>query len=237
MQVYAPSIYSLPALVGEQYVLSAVLHETPDTVLYAATQKNMRREVVLESLRPEAMADYIKVQKFLDSARAQSRMSGGAIASSLELIFADNTWHLAKERIEGEPLDVMVAQNRKLSACAVGELMQLLCRICLCMDIENIAGEPFNLQHLYYMSPGFRLRNPAIGGERKRTTSRRVLTQAAADLLSLVDESSPHASELCDILRRMRYPSNWTSLSPLHYDEDLVRLQQQFVVTQGCPEP
>jgi len=232
MQVLAPSIYSLPALVGEQYVLSAVLHETADTVLYAATQKDMRREVIMESLRPEAMSDHMKVQAFLDSARAQSRMSGGPIASTLELIFADNTWHLAKERIEGVPLDVMVSEGRKLSACSVGELMQMLCRICLCMDIEGIAGEEFLLQHLYYMSPGFRLRNPAVGGKRKRTTSRAVLTTAANELLQLVDETSPHAVELCELLRRMRYPSNWTSLSPVYYDEDLVRLQQQFSVCQ-----
>ena len=52
------SVYNLPILVGEQYVLSAVLSETADTVLYAATQKDMRREVVVESLRPEAMSDH-----------------------------------------------------------------------------------------------------------------------------------------------------------------------------------
>ena len=41
------SSYPLPFLVGNQYVLSAVLNETADTVLYAATQKDMRREVVV----------------------------------------------------------------------------------------------------------------------------------------------------------------------------------------------
>ncbi|MBR5894991.1 MAG: hypothetical protein IKZ13_05570 [Akkermansia sp.] len=222
------SVYNLPILVGEQYVLSAVLSETADTVLYAATQKDMRREVVVESLRPEAMSDHLKVQAFLENARAQSLMSGGSIASSLELVYAHETWHLAKERIEGDPLDVMVAEGRKLSAFAICELMQMLCHICLCMDIEDIAGEPFLMQHLYYTNPGFRLRNPARGGKRGRTTSRRVLTAAAADLMQLVDETSPRAADLCDIMRRMRYPSNWTSLSPLYYDEELVRLQQLF---------
>lgn len=223
----ASDTYALPFALGPRYMLISVLRETADTVLYCARQNDMGRDVVVESLKREAMEDPMKVQGFLEAARAQSRMGGGPIASSLELLFAEDTWHVARERIEGESLDVMVAEGRKLPAFAVCELMQLLCHICICMDMEDIAGEAFLLQHVYYMSPGFRLRNPALGGERSRTTSRRVLTTAAADLLQLVDESSPHAADLCDILRRMHYPSNWTPLSPLHYDEDLVRLQER----------
>ena len=223
----AASTYTLPFPLGSRYILTSVLSETADTVLYSARQNDMSRDVVVESLRPEAMEDHMKVQCFLETARAQSRMSGGPIASSLELFYAEDTWHLARERIEGDPLDVMVAEGRKLPAFAVCELMQMLCHICICMDIEGIAGENFLMQHVYYMAPGFRLRNPAMGGERTRTISRRVLTTAAADLLQLVDEASPHASELCDILRRMHYPSNWTPLSPLYYDEELVRLQER----------
>ena len=58
------STFSLPALVGGQYVFTAVLRETADTVLYAATQKNMRREVVVETLRPHAMTDPLKEPRF-----------------------------------------------------------------------------------------------------------------------------------------------------------------------------
>lgn len=222
------SSYPLPFLVNNQYVLSAVLNETADTVLYAATQKDMRREVVVESLRPEAMQDPVRVKRFLDTARAQASISGGPIASPLELMFAEETWHVSRERVEGDPLDVMAAEGRKLPAAAVCELMRMLCRICIAMDIEGIAGEEFLLQHIYYVNPGFRLRNPALGGKRTRTTSRRVLTSAASDILQLVDAASPLSAELCDILYRMRYPSNWNTLSPLYYDEELVRLQQSF---------
>lgn len=218
--------FTLPKLIGNRYVLSAVLRETADTVLYAATQKDMRREVVVETLRPGLADDVERVQAFLGKARAQAGMSGGRIASTLELFHDEDTWHLAKERIEGTPLDVMVAEGRQLSACDICELMQLLCHICIGMDIEGIAAEPFHLRYLYYQSPGFRLRNPALGGTRERTSSRRVLTAAAADLLELVDLCSPNATELCDILNRMQYPANWTPLSPLYFDEELVRLQQ-----------
>ncbi len=226
--MFAVAVYPLPFLLGKQYMLSAVLSETADTVLYAAMQKDMRREVVVESLRPSAMQDSVRVKQFLDTARAQARIGGGPIASTLELLCAEDTWHIVRERVEGAPLDVMVAEGRKLPAATVCELMQMLCRICIAMDIEGLAGADFLLQHLYYMNPGFRLRNPALGGKRSRTSSRRVLTAAASDLLQLVDAASPFSAELCDIFLRMRYPSNWTPLSPLYYDEELVRLQERF---------
>lgn len=223
-----PAPYSLPFIVGNRYVLSSVLNETPDTVLYSANQKDMRREVVVESLRPTAMQNPLCVQEFLDTARAQTRMGGGPIASTLELLYAEDTWHLARERVEGVPLDEMVKSGDKLPASDVCELMMLLCRTCIKMDIENIAGAKFMLQHLYFINPGFRLRNPALAGKRSRNTSRRVLISAASDLQPLVDASSPHAAELQAILRRMQYPSDWSTLSPLFYDEELVRLQQKF---------
>ncbi|MBR5887147.1 MAG: hypothetical protein IKZ07_02955 [Akkermansia sp.] len=223
--------FALPALVGAQYVFSSVLSETADTVLYCATQKDMRREVVVETLRPHLAGDAERVQAFLAKAHAQACMSGGGVASALELFYAEGTWHLAKERIGGIPLDVMKESGRLLSACDICELMQQLCHICISMDIEGIAAEPFQLRYIYYQSPNFRMRNPAVGGVRERTFSRRVLTAAAAELIGLVDLCSPNAAELCDILNRMQYPGNWTPLSPLYYDEELVRLQQHCCET------
>lgn len=225
--------YSLPALVGGQYVLSAVLSETADTILYSATQKDMRREVVVETLRPSLADDPVRVHSFLEKARVQACMSGGVIAATLELFHADGTWHLAKERVEGVPLDSMVAEGKQLPACDVCDLMQMLCHICIGMDIEGIAAEPFHLHYLYYQNPGFRLRNPALGGSRERTSTRRVLKAAAAELLALVDLCSPHATELCDVLHRMQHSANWTPLSPIYYDEELVRLQHYFCDSQS----
>ena len=50
-------MYSLPKLLSGQYMLTAVMRESADTVFFAAMQKDLRREVVVESLRSEAMQD------------------------------------------------------------------------------------------------------------------------------------------------------------------------------------
>ncbi len=214
------SVYSLPAWVGEQYIFSSILRETPDTVLYAATQKDMQRDVVVESLRPRAARDSLRVQAFLESARAQARMGGGYIASPLELLYADDTWHLAKERIKGDSLDLMLAGGHKLSSFSICELMLRLCHICLCMDLEGIASVPFRLQSIYAVEMGFLFENPATHGERPRTASRHILSEAARQVEPLLDMSSAHAAEVLALLERVRWTVNWSSLSPILFDED-----------------
>lgn len=221
------SVYALPALVGEQYILSSVLRETPDTVLYAATQKDMQRDVIVESLRPKAAGDSLRVQAFLDSARAQARMGGGYIASPLELLYADGTWHLAKERIKGDSLDLMLASGRKLPSSSICELMLRLCHICLCMDLEGIAGAPFRLQSIYAVEMGFFFENPATHGERSRAASRRMLSEAARQVEPLLDMASAHADDVLALLERVRWTINWSSLSPILFDEDFACLRLQ----------
>ena len=63
------SAYSLPRVVAEQYILTSVQSEDTDTVTYAATQKNMSRDVLLRSLRLAAMQDDRKVRAFVETAR------------------------------------------------------------------------------------------------------------------------------------------------------------------------
>lgn len=57
--------YNLPRVIGEQYILSSIVQETATTVTYAATQKDMRREVLVEGLRPAAAHDDRKRQSSL----------------------------------------------------------------------------------------------------------------------------------------------------------------------------
>lgn len=227
------SVYTLPALVGEQYMFTSVLKESADTVLYAASQKDMRRDVVVESLRPEAARDPLRVQAFLDSAKAQARLGGAHIASALELLYADETWHLAKERIKGDSLDSMLASGRKLASSDVCELMLSLCHICLCMDMEGIASVPFSLQSVYAVGIEFRFDNPATGGGRDCSTSRRTLSEAARQIAPLLDPASPRAGQVRELLRRMELTVNWSALSPLLFDEDFVRLQMQILQEQA----
>ncbi len=220
----------LPAMLGEQYFLSSILKKTPDKILYLAQQKDIRRNVYVESLRHEVLGDDAKVAFFLESARAKSRHSFKFIGLSLELLFHNDTWHLIYEKIQGEPLDKMIATGSYLTPSRISEFLLNLCHICIFMDIEGVATEPFSLERCYLMDHDFRMDNPAIAGQRKRSTSRIYLHDAVMKIEPLLEKKSPHAEALLDILRRMRYLANWETITPMLFAEELAQFQLRVLL-------
>lgn len=223
------SCYNLPHVVGEQYILTSVLEEREDSVIYAATQKDMQREVKVESLRPEAEDDEQKCRLFLDNARARVRCSVTPhIAATLELLYAEGTWHLAEELIKGEPLDMMLANGRVLSGSMFCLLLLRLCRACMLMDAEGLASLPFSPAHVYLTETDFRFDNPAVSGPRANGTSRQYLRSAAQSIAPLLDPTAPEADRLAELVTRMRCAADSGPLCVLGFDEEVVRLQMSI---------
>lgn len=223
--------YSLPKLLAGQYMLTAVLRETPNTVVYAATQKDLRRDVVVESLRPELMADPYKVQAFIETAKAQSRMGGKFIALVLEFLRAENTWHIARERIQGAPLDDLLSSGETVTVATWCELMLTLIRSCIRHDMLGVATAPFSLQNAYYMGLGFRLDNLAESGVRKPCSSCRDIRNAARAILPNVDAACVHAHDLTIILNNILQSTHQTTLTALDVYAEFIRLQ--MLVNRG----
>ena len=223
-------------MLGDQYMLSNLLRETPDTIVYGAQQKDIRRDVIIESLRPEAMADDDKVSFFLRTAKAQSRMKPKNVATALELFFMDESWHLAKEKIAGEPLDMLLSRGEKLSSPMMCELLMQLCHICLYMDVEGIASIPFALEDCYLMGHDFRFANMAVAGERLRSASGLTLQAAARAVLPLLDTASPMASAVQELLQRIEYAESWETLTPVYYAEELTQLNLRIIWMPGEEE-
>lgn len=223
--MFSATVYNLPKLLGGQYMLTAVLAETVDTVVYAATQKDLRREVVVETLRPERMTDPHKVQFFLETARAQTGMGGKFVATVLELLYAEDTWHIARERIQGEPLDELLASGERGSAATFCELMLTLIRTCIRQDMQGVASTPFFLQNAHFMGLGFRLDNLALAGPRDPGSSGRDIRNAAHEILFMVDPATPRAEDMRVILRNILNTTRWVQLTPLDVYAEFVRLQ------------
>lgn len=218
-------IYNLPRVIGEQYILSSIVQETATTVTYAATQKDVRRDVLVEALRPSVVKDPRKVHFFIESARTKAHIMNPHVASPLELLEDEGTWYLANERIQGEPLDMMVSNGRLLSAAVICGLLKQLCRVCFYMDVERIATLPFSLEHTYMMEMEFRFDNMAVAGPRRHGESREYMKGAAVLISPLLDMSSTLAEPVELVLGRLRSGSDWEPLSPILFDEELTRLQ------------
>lgn len=226
------SAYSLPRVVAEQYILTSVQSEDADTVTYAATQKNMSRDVLLRSLRPAAMQDDRKVRAFVETARLQARLEHPNIAAPLELLEADGTWHLAMEHIKGEPLDMMVSNGRVLPSSVICGLLMQLCRVCIYLDIERVNSVPFALENTYLMDVGFRFGNMALAGPRPRNASKKYLAAATRLVAPLLDMETPLAMHIMRVMEHMQSMGSWRPLTPVYLDEELTRLQMEILRVQ-----
>lgn len=227
--MYLSVPYELPKIIGGQYILTSVVRELPHAFVYAATQKDLQREVHLVSLRPEAKNDPVQEQFFLETARLQASIEHPSLSCALELLYAEDTWHFARERVNGEPLDMMLANGRVLPSDRLCGLLQQICRVCIFFDIRRVSCRPLQPDLVYQMDfGGFRFENMALAGEREPNASQEYLTGAVDMLLPLLDRQSVHADQVLEVMHRMRSTASWQTLSAVLFDEELVRLQMEI---------
>lgn len=216
-------------LVGEQYMLTSILRETRDTILYRASQRDLRREVIVECLKHAAAEVPRKVQLFLDTAKVQAKFQGQHLSRVLEMLEIDGTWLVAKEQPAGEPLDMMLTDNRQLPMLEVCRLMILLCKLCLRLDAQGIACTKFHPEDVYYDGTDFTLSNPAHAGTRSLGSSRRYLASAARDLLPMIEETGAKVGAVNSLLTRMSRCRDNTTYQPALFLSELSRLHTAII--------
>ncbi len=210
-------------MLGNQYMLSEVLEERPDRVLYAAQHTDIRRDVIVDCLRPELASDENVVTGFLATARAKVHLPSKRVAVVHEMLNEDGSWQLVSERIAGEPLERLLAGGAGISPFLMARLIRCLCRITLWMDIENLASMGFELRHCYLVGSDFRFVNPVIAGYREATASRDYLVEAATKILPLLDMDEEGSEEMRKFLTNIHEEAQWTVLTPQEIaDEALV---------------
>ncbi len=218
-----PLPYRVPTMLGEQYMLSEVLEELPDRVIYAAQHRDIRRDVIIDCLRPELANNEDVVAGFLATARAKVHLPSKRVAVVHEMLNEDGSWQLVSERIAGEPLERLMAGGAGLSPFLMARLVRCLCRISLWMDVENLNSMRFELRHCYLVDNDFRFVNPVVAGYRPRTASRDYLVEAAQKILPLLDMSADGSQEMKTFLMNIHEEAHWTVLTPQEIaDEALV---------------
>jgi len=227
-----PMPYRLPAMLGEQYMLRHVMDETNDVIIYDAEHKDIRRDVIIESMRPSSMRDDVKIELFLESARLRSSIKFNTLAASLELLFIDDCWHFISERIKGDSFNLLLSQGDLLNSHQICSLMRQICTLCIYLDIEGIASRKFALDEIYLSNGSFRMNNPACAGVRTRNASRGYITTAATALVKFLDTHSYLADGVNMILDRMQFEESWYTLSALTYSNELMQMQLRIMAKE-----
>lgn len=214
-------MYSLPKVIGDRYVLTSVLRDLPTTVMFIGVQNDIRREVVIEALRPE-LATEEHVEMFLETARAQSRNNYDFVSKVFEIIHVDNRWYLVRERLKGVPLNVLEAMGHRLEPRQLYGLLRQYLRCIIYMSIMQIASRPMDLESLYMSDDGFfRCGNPAIGGPRTLEMAEGDVRALGELGLQMVDEESEGASDLMQLCLRMKNLRDGHPASCLFFCEEI----------------
>lgn len=221
-------MFTLPKLLGDQYVLTSVLKERPSHFVFAATQKDLRREVRVKSLKRECSSSD-EIANFLATAKAQSLCRHYSISSTLELFEADGTWHLAQERWNGEPLDILAANSKRLPPLQCCSLLREVCHTVAFLDTMRLASKPFEPDGVYLRSDGsFRFDNPATSGIRTRAMREQTLHEAASWVLRLIDTNAEFANRTSSLALRMVQMQASSPLTATNFAEELSLLQYQM---------
>ena len=99
-------------LIGERFVIEGPLGQGGMGAVYRARQKIVNRPVALKILKPDAAAKPGAVDRFLAEAQAVSQLKNPHTVTLFDVGHTDgNQLYYAMERIEGEPLSIVIARG------------------------------------------------------------------------------------------------------------------------------
>ncbi len=224
-------MYTIPKLLDGQYVLTSVRKDLPECVVFAATQKDLRREVLVVSLKPACCTLEGKA-RFVAAARAQSLCRHSFVSAPLELFEADGAWHLARERWSGTPLDVLMANGRLLSPMQCCVLLREICHLVITLDAMRLASIRLEPDEVYLRGDGsFRFDNPAVCGSRTQAMREQALKAAGSWVLHLVDMSREYSKRTASLALRMVQTQASSALTAVNFSEEVSILQYQMGFT------
>lgn len=221
-------MYTLPKLLDGQYLLTALHKELPESIIYTATQKDLRREVRVKSLKRKFHTTDGNARFFAD-AEAQTMCCHPFISAPLELFEAEDTWHLSYESWEGEPLDIISVNKRTISPLQCCLFMREMCHLILSLDALRLANRPLGMDEIYLRADGsFRINNPAIGGVRTAEMREELIKSVGSWVLRLIDPSSVAASRISSLALRMVQMQACSALTAVNFTEEISVLQYQM---------
>lgn len=104
--------------------------------VYLANDTQLDREVALKILSAEVASDAQRLQRFLQEARAASKLKGEHAAHIYDVSEADNTYYIAMEYVEGHSLDKLIAAH----TLDVREVVRLGAQIAEALEEAHVRG-------------------------------------------------------------------------------------------------
>jgi formylglycine-generating enzyme required for sulfatase activity len=142
-----------PVVLGD-YELKEKRRSTTTTDSFRALQRSMKREVLLERLKPELCDDRVAVRAFRAKVRAQANVSCPWIAAVYEAQETDGAIFYTRELVKGQNLEELAAAGNRMTSEETLHLLRAAGEAMTWLAERNLPRESLERYHLYHGTDG-----------------------------------------------------------------------------------
>jgi hypothetical protein len=194
--------FSSEELTLGDYRLKELLEEGPVTRTWLAEQKSVRREVLIDELRPEA---YHAREEFLADVRTKAAVDHPLIGPVFEAVSNDTTCFFAREKLPGTTLEEHLRLGKPLRPVTMAGLLRKLSEANSQLESRGYASTPLDLGDIHLEENGIvRLVNLVVAGDRDPDQSRNDVVYLGTKLVALLAHQQPGATRTLALLSWMR---------------------------------
>ncbi len=204
-------------LLGE-YRLKELLHETPIARTWLAEQVSVRRQVLVDELKPEQASH---MDDFIADVRAKAAVDHPLIGSVYEAVAEPGCCFFAHELLPGTNLEDRRLASTNLKPFRLAQYLHRIAEVHLQHENLGQATSPLGLHHVHLDDQGVvRLDNLVISGARTPDQSARDILHLGKSLPSLVADGQPGTTRMLTLLGWMRgegieQPVGWSQISEI----------------------
>ncbi|BCU76589.1 SUMF1/EgtB/PvdO family nonheme iron enzyme [Luteolibacter sp. LG18] len=190
-----------PTLLGD-YRLIELLAEGPLTRTWLAEQVSVRRNVLVDELRPEAEEAR---ESFLADIRSKAAMDHPLIGSVYEAVAKDEHCFFAREKLAGATLEERLHATEAMRPSELAHAVRRVAEANLYLESRGQATAQLDPEDIHLEDSGVvRLVNLAVAGEREPERSVQDIVNLGERLVPLVADGHPGASRMLTLLAWMR---------------------------------
>lgn len=217
------------------YRLKELLEEGPITRTWLAEQIAVRRDVLIDELRPEMVQHR---ESFLADIRAKAAVDHPLIGSVYEAVSDATNCFFARERLPGATIGDRLRAGATMKPAMVAHLLRRVSEAQLHLETKAQDCAPLDPDDIHAEDNGvIRLVNLAMAGTRAPERSREDLVALGQSLVPLVGDSLPGASRTLTLLAWMRgegvaQPISWEQVHAY-----AGQIEQQLAEPTPAPAP
>ncbi|NNM30747.1 MAG: SUMF1/EgtB/PvdO family nonheme iron enzyme, partial [Akkermansiaceae bacterium] len=186
------------------YRVGDLLTRGARTRTYRAEQITVRREVILEQLRPAAASDPATVEAFVADVRAKAAVHYPGIGSVYEAVREGEHVFYTREKLPGDSLEALSDAGTRFAPPVLLEILRQAAEAMAHLEEQGAATLPIEPRHLVLGPQNvLRLVNLAVADEPDALVTRHDRHLLAELLLDCLEEGLPGATRAATLLQQL----------------------------------